>query len=96
MCCAWWPAPSRGLGLIVLLHSSTAEALAAVVVACKDGAKIVDVCNVGDDLINKCAGAGGLLDPGRRNTDLCNPSPPFSPPRHAVRHARAQGVFYYL
>lgn len=30
-----------------------AEAIAAVVEACKDGAKIVDLCKLGDDTINK-------------------------------------------
>ena len=30
-----------------------AEAIAAVVEACKDGAKVVDLCRVGDDVINK-------------------------------------------
>jgi hypothetical protein len=31
-----------------------AEAIAAVIEACKDGAKVVDLCKVGDDVITKC------------------------------------------
>jgi hypothetical protein len=31
-----------------------AEAIAAVIEACKDGAKVVDLCKIGDDVINKC------------------------------------------
>ena len=32
----------------------SAEAIAAVIEACKDGAKVVDLCKIGDDVINKC------------------------------------------
>jgi methionine aminopeptidase len=35
------------------LEPVLAEALAAVVEACKDGAKCVDLCRIGDDVINK-------------------------------------------
>ena len=34
-----------------------AAALAAVVAACQPGAKIVDICEKGDSLMNECAGA---------------------------------------
>ena len=36
-----------------LLLCAAAEAIAAVVDACKDGANVVDVCRVGDDVIQK-------------------------------------------
>ena len=32
---------------------SIAEAIAAVIAACKDGAKVLDLCNLGDSVINK-------------------------------------------
>jgi methionine aminopeptidase len=38
-----------------------AEAIAAVIEACKDGAKVVDLCKIGDDLINKCVGSSCYL-----------------------------------
>jgi len=37
------------------IHQSTTEAIAAVVDACKDGAKVVDLCRLGDETITKWA-----------------------------------------
>lgn len=37
----------------VLCSPRAAEALAAVVEATKDGAKVVDLCRIGDDVITK-------------------------------------------
>jgi methionine aminopeptidase len=40
-----------------------AEAIAAVIEACKDGAKVVDLCKIGDDVINKCVRSSCCLQP---------------------------------
>lgn len=67
-CCAWGAWLTRPNGASTLrfpaMHSPApppalvpAAALAVVVAACQPGAKIVDICEKGDSLMNECAGA---------------------------------------
>jgi hypothetical protein len=43
----------RAPWLTALARTSCAEAIAAVIAQCKDGAKVLDLCQLGDDIVSQ-------------------------------------------